>query len=336
MKNLKNPKEKNELIWIVLIGILGSILLLIPSFQKSAPLVLLCITLLICVVHIVFAKRRAASLAKLSEDLDRILHGTENILISQSEEGELGVLQSEIHKMTATLKEQSDLLLSDKIRLTDAIADIFHQLRTPLTSMNLIVSMLSKEDLSYEKRIELVRDLSKQLKRIQWLVEALLKISKIDAGTAVFAKENVSVKKLISKASESLLIPMELRSQNLLVNCKDESFIGDFAWTAEAIANLLKNCMEHTPEGGSIQIDVEESALFTQIIVSDSGEGFDEDDIPYLFERFYKGSNATSESIGIGLALSRAIISNQNGTIKAENIQGGGARFVIKFYKSII
>jgi signal transduction histidine kinase len=292
--------------------------------------------LLFSFIHLFFASRRYARISDLSESIDRILHGSDSVLITGGGEGELSILTSEVQKMTVTLKEQTELLRSDKIRLTDAIADIFHQIRTPLTSMNIVVALLSDENLEYARRVQLTRELRKQLERIQWLIESLLKISKIDAGTAVFEAKEVPVRKLLEKASEPFLIPMELRDQQLILSAGDECFTGDFLWSVEAVGNILKNAMEHTPEGGRISVRAEETALYTEIVVEDSGEGFDKDDIPHLFERFYKGRNAGESSIGIGLALSRAIITSQNGTIKAENSPEGGARFVIRFYKNIV
>ena len=132
-----------------------------------------------------------------------------------------------------------------------------------------------------------------------------------------------------------MAIPMDLRNQHLIMNCKEERFDGDLIWTAEALGNILKNCMEHTPEGGTITVTAEETALYTQITVEDTGSGFDPKDIPHLFERFYKGSNASQTSYGIGLALAKTIIATQDGTIQARN-RSNGAKFIIKFYKQVI
>jgi signal transduction histidine kinase len=142
---------------------------------------------------------------------------------------------------------------------------------------------------------------------------------------------------LVEKAASPLEIPMDLKSQQLAVSMEgSESFTGDLAWSVEALGNILKNCMEHTPEGGRINVYCSENALFTEIKVSDTGEGIAQEDLPYLFERFYKGRNASSESIGIGLALSRMIITSQGGTVKAENLNDGGSLFTIRFYKTNI
>ena len=238
--------------------------------------------------------------------------------------------------MTVRLREQADRLTEDKVRLTEAIQNMFHQIRTPLTGINLTISLLQEEDLTPERRSRLTRDLSRQSERIRWLVETLLKLSRIDAGTAVFLPEAIPAEELIEAAAAPFRIPMELRDQTLRVRADDAVFAVDPAWTAEAVSNLLKNCMEHTPPGGTIEVEARETALFSELVVTDSGPGFDPADVPHLFERFYKGKNATPESVGIGLALARSVAAAQNGTIAAANAPSGGARFTIRFYKSIV
>ena len=148
-------------------------------------------------------------------------------------------------------------------------------------------------------------------------------------------QEVVPLRELIRRAAAPLSIPMELRDQRLTVACGDEAITCDSVWTAEALGNLLKNCVEHTPPGGTISVTALETALYTAITVEDTGPGFDPADLPHLFERFYKGKHAAETSYGIGLALARTIVTAQNGTIQAMNT-GSGAKFVIKFYKSVL
>ena len=201
--------------------------------------------------------------------------------------------------------------------------------------MNLTATMLRDQELSIEKRMELTGELRSLLTRTEWLVETLLKLSKLDAGTVKLAKDKVKIKSLLARASKPIEIPMDLRNQRLVINCAEETFTGDLIWTAEALGNILKNCMEHTPEGGTVTVTAQETALYTQIEVEDTGTGFDPKDIPHLFERFYKGNNASDTSYGIGLALARTVITTQNGTVQAIN-SSSGAKFVIKFYKQVI
>lgn len=307
------------------------------AYSKPVGTAVLVLAVVFTAIYLMLTARRYRSIAALSRSIDRILHGQEDILFSDSHEGELAILTSEITKMTVRLREQSDALAADKTRLTNAIADISHQFRTPLTAMNLTVSLLSEDGLSDERRLRLARELSKSLRRIDWLIDALLKISKIDAGTVEFRAEPVNVSALLRRAAEPLAIPMELRGQELAVHTDgSEIFTGDMQWSTEAIGNILKNCVEHTPEGGKIEVFASETALYTEIKISDSGAGFAQEDIPQLFERFYRGKNADADSVGIGLALARTVIAAQNGTVSAANGKRGGAEFSVRFYKNVI
>ena len=305
-------------------------------FSIPAALIMLASGALILLIMYIDARKRFNAMEQLSTELDEILHDNSRFLITECEEGELAILSSSIRKMTLKLKEQASNLTDEKKVLTDAIADIFHQMRTPLTSMRLSCSMLSEEDLPYEERIRFVRGIKKQLERMQWLVETLLKMSKIEAGTVTFRRERLDAKELVQKACEPLLIPLELRDIKLQITTNDAGLTGDMDWLAEAVGNIVKNCMEHTPEGGQISINAEENAIYTVLTIEDTGKGFDKNDIAHIFERFYKGKNSGSESVGIGLALCRTIITGLDGTIKAENGKNGGARFEIRFYKNVV
>ena len=278
---------------------------------------------------------RYRRLAKLSQDLDALLTNGKILPIRDYDEGELSILANQIQKLAMRLTEAAEVSKADKAYLADSLADISHQLRTPLTAMNLTATMLRSGDLNEEKRMELTGELRSLLTRTDWLVETLLKLSKLDAGTVKLAKEPVSVRELISRSVAPIEIPMDLRNQRLVVRCKDEQFAGDLTWSAEALGNILKNCMEHTPEGGAITVTAQETALYTLIEVEDTGAGFNAKDISHLFERFYRGSNASANSYGIGLALARTVITAQNGTVQAMNT-ASGAKFVIKFYKQVI
>ena len=272
----------------------------------------------------------------LSADINRILHGNDmNLSFDKYHEGELAVLQSEIHKMTMRLREQRQQLEDDKRYLANALADISHQVRTPLTSINLLVGLLSEPNIPDERRRKLTHELLDLLLRIDWLITTLLKISKLDAGTVRFQQETISLNELIRKATDSLLIPIEIKEQNLYINANG-NFTGDVSWTVEAISNIVKNCVEHTPNGGEIRIEAGENSLFAEIVISDSGSGIAQEDLPHIFERFYKSKNAGDKNFGIGLSLTRMIIINQNGVIKAENNAAKGALFTIRFYKSIV
>lgn len=287
-------------------------------------------------IYLIAAFSRYNRINEISADINKILHSDDAVMsMSKYTEGELSILESEIHKMTVKLREQQQNLLNDKIYLADSIADISHQIRTPLTSINLICEFLSVESLSDEKRLKHTRELSHLLKRIDWLITALLKMSKLDAGTARFTTEDIPLSRLIEKSTAPLLIPIELKEQTLEISA-DGNFSGDLQWTSEAIGNIIKNCMEHTPVGGTLSVTAIENAIYTEIVITDTGCGASAKDLPHIFERFYKGENSSDQSFGVGLALSRMIITSQNGTIKAENRKNGGMMFTIKFYKSVV
>ncbi len=279
---------------------------------------------------------RYRELRRMSDSLNRVLHGEDGVFITESREGELSVLQSEISKMTVRLREAADNMKKDKLFLSDAMADISHQLRTPLTSINIILSTLSLPELDEGRRREHVTTLRRLCSRIDWLVETLLKISKIDAGTAVFERAEIKASELVRRAVEPLEASLDLHEIELCGKTDGAYFTGDISWSAEAVCNIIKNCIEHTPCGGKIEVRARTTPVFTEITVKDSGCGFDEADIPHLFERFYRGKNSAGEGVGIGLALAKSIVERQNGTIKAENAPGGGALFTVRFYLGVV
>ena len=304
-------------------------------FSVTAGVLVLTMVVAAIAIHLTTERYRYCRLQKLSQDLDKLLVSGIPLPIREYSEGELSILANQMQKLTLRLTESAEAMRKEKVFLADSLADISHQLRTPLTAMNLTTSMLRSPSLTEEKRMELTGELRNLLARTDWLVETLLKLSKLDAGTVKLTRQNVSVGQLIQRAAQPIAIAMELRSQSLEIDCGEEVLLCDPVWTAEALGNILKNCMEHTPENGKISIAVNQNPLFTQIDVEDTGSGFDPKDIPHLFERFYKGSNASQNSYGIGLALARTVITSQDGTIQAMNRETG-AKFVIKFYSQVI
>lgn len=340
MNYLRNPEVQREIFAFSLLCLAGILCGICRGdmFEVIAAAVL---GVLFVLVHIVFSYRRYKRIARLTADINRFLHGYDKLQIHGQQEGELSLLENEIFKMTHKLKNQSELLQKDKVYLADSIADISHQIRTPLTAMNLIVSRLSTGQLKEEKKKQLIQELDALLMHIDWLIQSLLKISKLDAGTIQMQHSSVSVQELIREASETLEIPMELREQTLEILCDSETdFRGDKKWMKEALINILKNCMEHTPMGGTICIRAEKNPLYTEIVVQDNGPGIADEDLPHLFERFYKGKNSSDKSVGIGLALAKMIIKKQSGVISAANrIENGkvaGARFEIRFYQETV
>lgn len=331
MKIFRNKEIK---VLCIIYSVLSLIFIMICYLKEPLlSLAALIFSLLSLAVFLIFTNERYKKLEKLTKSIDMILQGKDSLPIRQMKEGELSALETQTEKMFLRLKEQREILQKEKSFLADSIADLSHQLRTPLTSINLILSRMHSPDITEEKREELLRELSVLIDRTEKLVTTLLKISKIDAGTIQFQKQEISVTQLIKKAAQPLLIPMDIKNITLKCDSDGVTFTGDFMWYTEALSNIIKNAVEHTPENGTITVTAQNNPIHTEITVTDTGTGFNEDDIPHIFERFYKGKNSDKESFGIGLNLARSIIRNQNGIIKAENIKGGGARFSIKIYK---
>lgn len=290
-----------------------------------------CLTL-----FIVFSIWRHKEIRRLAGQIDEVLHNGRSIDLASYREGDVAVLANELGKMVARLSRLSNSLSKERNALADALADISHQTRTPLTAISLRLPVIeAAEDASERKR--LVRELESMIERMSWLQTTLLKIAKADAGAIHVEQRTVSAAEAIQRALAPLEPSFDLRDIALIVELEgDATFQGDLLWSAEAIQNIAKNCMEHTPAGGMVRIRASENALATTIVITDTGAGFAEADLPHLFERFYRGSNAnapTQEGFGIGLSLAQSLISVQGGTIRAGNAAEGGARFQIAFPK---
>lgn len=278
-------------------------------------------------------RARYRRLAQLAEEIDRVLHGADRLSIGEAEEGELSILQSEIAKMTLRIREQNDALKREKQHLADSLADIAHQLRTPLTSANLLLTLLGKED-DPGRRRDLLREAEALFAQMDWLLDALLKLSRLDAGIVDFRREPVPVEALLRDTLRPLLIPMELHGITFQVDTPPGAqLVGDAAWLAEALRNILKNCMESTGDNGRLEITCTDTLLYTELTLRDNGPGFAERDLPHLFDRFYRGRQDNAAGYGIGLALCKTILTRQGATVSARNHPRGGALFTIRFPK---
>ena len=286
-------------------------------------------------VFIFYTRKRYKKIVDLNDYLVRVLAENDNDEILDQEEGELSILKTNIYKTTSTLKYQKELLSDDKKNLAAAIADISHQLKTPLTSMMVMNDLLVDEQ-DENKRTEFLQTQSSQLNRMNWLIQTLLKLSKLDAGTIVLKKEDVSSAELIDEAVKPFGIQFDLRNIKFKSDISDLNIRCDKNWTVEAIQNIIKNCIEHMDDGGELSVEMIDTNIYTQLTIKDTGCGIAKEDIPHIFERFYKGKNAGKDSVGIGLALSKSIIEGEQGEITVESTEGVGTKFIIKFYKTLI
>jgi len=248
-------------------------------------------------------------------------------------EDRFSLLEDELYKTVIALRESRNEAILTKENLAKNLADLSHQLKTPLTSLSLMAELLDRRMKNPEDR-PIIKQILSQTDHLTSLTAALLTLSRMDAGVFQLDRKETSAEELIACAMELILPFLNEKQQKLLLEGDLEcNLVCDIGWTAEGIGNILKNCSEHTPENSEILITVRQNPIFTEFVIEDKGEGFDETDLPHIFERFYRGKHCAESSTGIGLSLACSIMERQNGEITAENQQKGGARFRIKFYK---
>ena len=328
---------------------------------------------------------RFREMERLSEEVDEVLHEGRRIDFSDYREGDIAILKNQLSKMVAALRDTSMRLEQEKLALADALADVSHQIRTPLTAMELMIPAIENTADAHE-RTRALRELEGMIDHVGWLVTALLKLAKVDAGAFRVQHAPVNAERMARDALAPLAVAMDLHNVTCMISTEKApsapapetatpsvpapetsasrtpapsagaSFLGDAAWSSEALENVLKNCLENTPEGGIIRISISEDALACRIRVTDTGPGIAAEDLPHIFERFYRGKAArrnTSEAahvgrgkteppecqhphpqgFGIGLALAQSLVTAQGGTLRASNAPEGGARFDMTFPK---
>lgn len=336
MQIIRNPEIKKMIaVYAIFTFAVCALTCFLFGGAVTGYMALICMAAML--LFLFMTKKRYDDISDLSYEIDKILHATESVYLVPNKEGELAILTNQIAKMVMRLQEQAEQLQNEKGNLRNAIADISHQIRTPLTSIRMTLHQLMNDELTKEERNRSICEINNMLSRIEWLTTALLKIARLESGIAEFAETAVDVSDLIRTALQPLEVMMELKNIHMDMQLQTQAaFTGDFAWTNEAVGNLLKNCIEHTPADGTLTIRTEENSLYTQIRIADNGPGISKEDFPHLFERFYKGKNSAPQNAGIGLALSRIIIGRQNGTIRAANINPHGTEFIVTFYKGAV
>lgn len=271
-------------------------------------------------------EKRAAA---LSGYLDQISEGQYDTLM---QDGTGSALEDSIYKSVVLLREEREQAQEAKKGLADNMADLSHQLKTPAASIGLTLSLLKKKAWD-EQGMEDIRRMEGQVSHLQQLVGSMLTLSRLDAGVLELEEKEFDMEEMLVDAVQPFVRQMEEKGICFGIQGADGILLtGDFGWCSEAFGNIIKNCMEHTPKQGNISITCQDNPIYTEAVIQDSGGGFDEADIPRLFERFYRGAGSSKDSVGIGLALSKSIIEKENGTVTAENAEAGGARFRIKFY----
>ena len=290
-------------------------------------------------------------LEQITRYIEEINQRNYKLEIDDISEDELSILKNEIYKTTVMLKETAENSMRAKNDLKESLSDISHQLKTPLTSILVILdNLIDDPEMDVAVRQDFIRDIKREITNINFLVQSLLKLSKLDSDTVVFIKEEVAVKKIVDAAVQNVATLCDLKNVRVerdggglenvrvetdgagLENAEDPSIMCDFRWQVEAITNILKNCVEHSPQGSKVLIKTERNSVYTAISIRDFGDGIDEEDQKHIFERFYKGKNASQDSVGIGLALAKAIVEADRGHISVE-AGDGGTKFVIKYFQ---
>ena len=336
MNILRNKELRRILLLSIIIIFIFSFIGIILEAELGTILLLILQGLILTTLFLLFTLYRYRQIEKLSSYLRKIRQGEHSLDIRDNEEGELSILKNEIYKVTSMLSEYNEKLKDDKAILSDFIANISHQLKTPLTSMMVMTDLLKDEKLPLDKRKEFTSKISSQLKRIEWLVSSLLTLSKLDAGVIEMKPEYLVADDLIHSSLEPILISLEVREIEFNINSGENVIYCDKHWTSEAILNIVKNCMEHTDSGGKLEITASDNPLYSEIKISDTGVGIPKEDLPHIFTRFYHGKNSSENSVGIGLSMSRSIIQNQGGDVTAESEVDLGSTFYIKLYKAVV
>lgn len=331
-------KMNDKEIRIVLIesSILTVVLSIICAFfSKICAVLCLALGIILIIIFTVVTKRRYKNLNDLNDYLSLVCKGIYDMNIDDNTEGELSILKNNLYKVITLLQSQNEYLKNDKLYLADSIADISHQLKTPLTSMMVMCELLENEE-NPDKRQEFVSVINNQLSKMNWLITNILKISKLDADATEFKRDEVSMLSVLDDSLKPFALTAELKNIAIQNGANDFVFNGDESWTVEAISNIVKNCLEHTNDGGKITISSESTNLYNKLTISDNGCGIAEEDLPHIFERFYHGKNSSKDSVGIGLALAKTVFEKENASVTVESEQGRGSVFEIRFYKSVV
>ena len=277
--------------------------------------------------------KKDQALTQITKYLEEINKSNYRLEIDTMSEDELSMLKSELYKTTVMLKEVAEQSKKDKENLKQSLSDISHQLKTPLTSMLVLLDNLIEEpDMEEETRVKFVRTIKREIGNMQFLIQSLLKMSKLDAGTVDFFRGNVDLKRIAQAATENVSVLSEIR--NVIIEtefCEDTEIFCDYRWQLEAVTNILKNGVEHAPEGSSVLVKTICNPIYAGISIRDYGPGMDEEDRKHIFERFYRGKNAGKDSVGIGLSLAKTIVEQDNGKIFVKSHKEG-TKFVVKYF----
>lgn len=304
------------------------------SFIVLNTLYIFIIIIVLLIIFLIYIKNKDKDIKDITKYIEEINKGNYELKINSISEDELSILKNEIYKTTIKLKEAYINTNNDKLSIKKSLEDISHQLKTPLTSILIMLdNLIDDPNMDINTRQDFITDIKRQVVNINFLVQNLLKLSKFDSNTIHFIKENNKLSNILKEAIKNVSTLCDLKDIKIIINGDDESTIySDFKWEVEALTNILKNSIEHTKDKKEILVDYNTNNVYSIIKIKDYGVGIAHDDLKHIFERFYKGKNSSPDSIGIGLSLAKAIINEDNGIISVES-NSNGTTFIIKYYK---
>ena len=292
------------------------------------------IIIVLLIIFLIYIKNKDKDIKDITKYIEEINKGNYELKINSISEDELSILKNEIYKTTIKLKEAYINTNNDKLSIKKSLEDISHQLKTPLTSILIMLdNLIDDPNMDINIRQDFITDIKRQVVNINFLVQNLLKLSKFDSNTIHFIKENNKLSNILKEAIKNVSTLCDLKDIKIIINGDDESTIySDFKWEVEALTNILKNSIEHTKDKKEILVDYNTNNVYSIIKIKDYGVGIAHDDLKHIFKRFYKGKNSSPDSIGIGLSLAKTIINEDNGIISVES-NSNGTTFIIKYYK---
>lgn len=291
--------------------------------------------ILLLLVFFLYIKGRERRLSEMTEYMRRLSRRDYNLALLENSEDELSHLQNELYKVTVMLKEAAERDRTQREAIQESVSDISHQLKTPLTSVQILLDNLMEDgEMEEQMRFRFLKEISRQIDGVNWLIGALLKLSRLEADVVEFERKRIRVADMMDKICRKLAVLAEVREVELIVQGEKKVFIwGDLQWNTEALTNVVKNAIEHSRSHTAVTITIAENDVYTEIAVSDCGEGIASEEIKHIFDRFYRAGNAAKDSVGIGLAMAKAIIEKQGGYIMVDSKEGEGTTFTIKYMK---
>ena len=289
----------------------------------------------LCIAVYLYLKKRQKRIQALTFYMQALNRKGYKLEIEENEDDELSGLRNEIYKLTVFLKEQANRALAQKQALADSVTNISHQLKTPLTSAIVLIDNLSENpDMDFRTRRHFISEIANQITGMSWLLTVMMKLSRLDAGVVELQGSRFEIGPFVEEILGRLEIAAELKQLSFSVEMPEGAVLyADRKWTAEALLNLVKNAIEHSPAGSFVKISCEDNEVYTQIVVRDYGAGITREEQEKLFRRFYNGNSAREDSMGIGLALAKEIVEKQGGYISVDSRMGKGTVFLIRFVK---